>query len=68
MKEALERHGPPEAIIRDGLRPYKAAVSALGNAEKQEACRWAMTPVLRTASAAALWPPNAADRSRRLAR
>ena len=41
MKKALKRHGSPEAITTDGLRSYKAAMSELGNADKQEIGRWA---------------------------
>jgi putative transposase len=41
MKKALKRHGSPEAITTDGLRSYKAAMSELGNAGKQEIGRWA---------------------------
>jgi putative transposase len=41
MKRALNRHGSPEAITTDGLRSYAAAMSELGNAEKQEVGRWA---------------------------
>jgi putative transposase len=41
MKKALKRHGSPEAITTDRLRSYKAAMTELGNAEKQEAGRWA---------------------------
>ena len=41
MKKALKRHGSPEAITTDGLRSYKAAMSELGNADKQEVGRWA---------------------------
>jgi putative transposase len=41
MKKALKRHGSPEAITTDGLRSYKAAMSALGNIDKQEIGRWA---------------------------
>ncbi|MEG3153122.1 DDE-type integrase/transposase/recombinase, partial [Sphingomonas sp. ZT3P38] len=41
MKEALKRHGSPEAITTDGLGSYKAAMKLLGNAEKQETGRWA---------------------------
>ena len=41
MKKALKRHGSPETITTDGLRSYKAAMSELGNAEKQEVGRWA---------------------------
>ena len=41
MKKALKRHGSPEAITTDGLRSYKAAMTELGNAEKQHVGRWA---------------------------
>ena len=41
MKKALKRHGSPEAITTDGLRSYKAAMTELGNAGKQEVGRWA---------------------------
>ena len=41
MKKALKRHGSPEAVTTDGLRSYKAAMSQLGNADKQEVGRWA---------------------------
>jgi putative transposase len=41
MKKALKRHGSPETITTDGLRSYRAAMRELGNAEKQEVCRWA---------------------------
>ncbi len=41
MKKAHKRHGPPAEITTDGLRPYKAAMSELGNTGKQEVGRWA---------------------------
>ena len=41
MKKTLKRHGSPEAITTDGLRSYKAAMSELGNSQKQEIGRWA---------------------------
>ncbi len=41
MKEALKRHGSPEAITTDGLRSYRAAMKELGNQDKQEVSRWA---------------------------
>ena len=41
MKKALKRHGSPDTITTDGLRSYKAAMSELGNADKQEVGRWA---------------------------
>ena len=41
MKKALKRHGSPAAITTDGLRFYRAAMTELGNAEKQEIGRYA---------------------------
>lgn len=40
MKKALKRHGSSETITTDGLRSYKAAMTTLGNTEKQEVGRW----------------------------
>jgi len=41
MKKTMKRHGSPEAITTDGMRSYKAAMTDLGCAEKQEMGRWA---------------------------
>jgi putative transposase len=41
MKKALKRHSSPAAITTDGLRSYRAAMTELGNADKQEIGRWA---------------------------
>ena len=41
MKKALKRHGSPAAIVTDGLKSYRAAMSDLGNAERQEVGRHA---------------------------
>jgi len=41
MKKALKRHGSPQTITTDGLRSYKAAMTGLGTADKQEIGRWA---------------------------
>ena len=41
MKKTLKRHGNPEVVTTDGLRSYKAAMTELGNAAKQEIGRWA---------------------------
>jgi putative transposase len=41
MKKTLKRHGSPQAITTDGLRSYGAAMSELGNRQKQEVGRWA---------------------------
>ena len=40
-KKALKRHGSPELITTDGVKPYRAAMTELGNAAKQEIDRWA---------------------------
>jgi len=45
MKKALKRHGRPEAITTDGMRSYRAAMSELGDREKQEVGRWASNRV-----------------------
>ena len=41
MKKALKRHGSPAAIVTDGLRSYRAAMTELGTGKKQETGRWA---------------------------
>ena len=41
MKNTMKRYGRPEAVTADGLRSYNAAMSELGNADKQEVGRWA---------------------------
>ena len=41
MKKTLKRHGSPEAITTDGLKSYRAAMTELGNGQKQEIGRWA---------------------------
>ena len=41
IKKALKRHGCPKVIVTDGLRSYRAAMSDLGNAHRQEIGRWA---------------------------
>jgi putative transposase len=41
MRNALTRHCSPVEITTDGLPSYEAAMSELGNAEKQEVGRWA---------------------------
>jgi putative transposase len=40
-KQALRRHGSPEAITTDGLRSYRAAMKDLGNGKKQKIGHWA---------------------------
>ena len=41
MKKALKNHGRVETITTDGLPSYKAAMSELGNQDRQEIGRWA---------------------------
>jgi len=41
MKKTLKRDGRVETLTTDGLRSYRAAMTELGNAEKQEVGRWA---------------------------
>jgi putative transposase len=40
IKRAMKRHGKPKAIVTDGLRSYTAAMTEIGNADKQEVGRW----------------------------
>ena len=40
MKKALKRHGRPEKIVTDGLRPNPAAMRDLGNLDRRERGRW----------------------------
>lgn len=40
MKKAMKRYGKPEVIVTDGLRSYGAAMTEMGNLEKQEVGRW----------------------------
>lgn len=40
MKKAMKRYGRPEVVVTDGLHSYGAAMTELGNAEKQEVGRW----------------------------
>ena len=41
MKKALKRHRSPATIVTDGLKSYRAAMTELGNADKQEVGRHA---------------------------
>ena len=41
MEKALKKNGPVEKITTDGLPSYKAAMSELGNQDRQEIGRWA---------------------------
>lgn len=40
MKKAMKRYGKPGAVVTDGLRSYGAAMTEMGNAQKQEVGRW----------------------------
>jgi putative transposase len=47
IKKAMKRHGAAKAVTTDGLRSYKAAMTEIGNAEKEEVGRRATTaPVI----------------------
>jgi transposase-like protein len=37
----MKRHGAAKVITTDGTRSYKAAMTEIGNADKQEVGRWA---------------------------
>lgn len=39
IKKAMKRHGNPHAIVTDRLRSYAAAMTEIGNAERQETGR-----------------------------
>ena len=41
MKKLMKRHGQARKITTDGLKSYKAAMSEIGNADRQEVGRWA---------------------------
>lgn len=41
MKKALKSHGPVDTITTDGLPSNKAAMTELGNQDRQEIGRWA---------------------------
>ena len=41
MRKALKRHGSPATIVTDGLKSYRAAMTELGNGDKQEIGRHA---------------------------
>ena len=40
LKRALKRLGSPRSIVTDGLRSYRAALSDLGIAGRQDTARW----------------------------
>ena len=40
LRRAMKRHGRPRAIVTDRLRFYRAAMKAIGNAERQGCGRW----------------------------
>src|ERR1700761_9518427 len=40
IKRAMKRHGRPRIIVTDGLRSYPAAMTEIGNTERQEVGRW----------------------------
>ena len=40
MRKAMKRYGRPKVAVTDRLRSYRAAMKAIGNAERQETSRW----------------------------
>jgi putative transposase len=39
LKRVMKKYGPPRAVVTDGLRAYSAAMSEVGNADRQEVGR-----------------------------
>ena len=35
IKKAMKRHGRPQAVVTEGLRSYRAALTEIGNADPQ---------------------------------
>lgn len=46
MKKALKNHGPVDIITTDGLHSHRAAISELGNQDRQKISRWANNKVV----------------------
>ena len=71
LKKALKRHGSPMQIVTDGLRSYGAAMTELGNRDRQEIGRWLNNRVenshlpfrRRGATAWLNWRPSEISRS-----
>lgn len=40
IKRTMKRHGKPRTVVTDGLRSYPAAMTEIGNADRQEVGRW----------------------------
>ncbi len=40
VKKSIKRFGQPHVVVTDNLRPYGAAMKAIGDAQKQEIGRW----------------------------
>ena len=40
MRKAIKRYGCPKVVVTDRLRSYRAAMTTIGNAERQETGRW----------------------------
>jgi putative transposase len=40
LKKAMKRYGPPQVIVTDRLRSYRAAMKEIGNEARQETGRW----------------------------
>ena len=40
LKKAMKRYGPPQVIVTDRLRSYRAAMREIGNQARQKTGRW----------------------------
>ena len=40
LKRAMKRYGRPNSIVTDRLRSYRAALTTIGNADRQQCGRW----------------------------
>ncbi len=40
IRKAMKRHGPPQVIVTDRLRSYRAAMTMIGNAARQKTGQW----------------------------
>lgn len=40
IRKSMKCYGQPEIIVTDKLRPYGAAMKAIGNVDRQETGRW----------------------------
>ncbi|MCP4319002.1 MAG: IS6 family transposase, partial [Hyphomicrobiales bacterium] len=40
LKKSMKRHGQPQVLVTDKLRSYGAAMTVIGNANRQQTGRW----------------------------